>query len=179
MVSPELSIPSPLVARGAQSARWNSLVPGSGVITPTTICRITATSFDKRNPSPFGRDATSPSSPCGVGVGVGGGTVPPPQKPLPSEKLPPVEVAPASDSAIVPSSRKTSPVDRPPPPAITLFWMTNVPPDCASVNTVINKVSKDATATEFFILSPFLSAIHTNGSIPFTCHLLRLRTRGR
>src|SRR4030095_13807346 len=52
---------------------------------------------------------------------VGTVVAPPPQKPLASEKVPPVDGPPATGWPIVPSREKVPAVARPPPPAITDF----------------------------------------------------------
>ena len=64
VTSAEVSVPSPKLLFGAQSARWNSLP--LGVAKPATKSRSTVTSADVSAPSPLGRDATSASSPVVV-----------------------------------------------------------------------------------------------------------------
>lgn len=70
------------------------------------------------------------------------GAAAPPQKPPVNWKIPPVELTPAADSPIVPSSTKMPPAELPPPPAITLFLISKMPPDWENTDKLADSNQK-------------------------------------
>src|SRR5215204_6436980 len=62
--------------------------------------------------------------------------VPPSQKPLEIEKLPPVETFPASGSPTVDVTAKLPPEEPPPPEAMTDCLIAKSPPDCACAGMI-------------------------------------------